>query len=82
MQLAGGCAANDWLYNQLKLKTENSIGLDMIDVVRPPKHLTGDNGAMIGWMAWELIESQKDVDIKGNKEIKALHKVPLGSYVS
>jgi len=25
--------------------------------------MTGDNGAMIAWMAWELINSNKEVDI-------------------
>lgn len=39
-----------------------------------------NNAATVGWMAWELINAELDVDIR-EKNIKGLKKIPLGSYV-
>ena len=39
-----------------------------------------DNAAMIGWMGWELLNAQQDVDIQAST-VNALKRIPLGSYV-
>ena len=35
---------------------------------------------MIGWMGWELVNAEQDVDIR-NANVNALKRLPLGSYV-
>lgn len=35
---------------------------------------------MIGWMGWELMNAEQDVDIR-NMNLNALKRLPLGSYV-
>ena len=42
--------------------------------------LCTDNAVMIGWMGWELINAEQDVDIR-DCVVNALKKIPLGSYV-
>ena len=47
----------------------------------PESGLNTDNGAMIAWTGWELIQAQQDVDLRDLPDIQGVRKIPLGSFV-
>jgi len=69
-------SANEYLVANLK---EVAEAHDM-DLVYSLQELCTDNGAMIAWMGWELMNAQQDVDIRGLK-VQGLKSIPLGNYV-
>ncbi len=76
LNVAGGVSCNHALRDLLRPVAEKH----QTPLVYSPPALCTDNASMIGWLGWELINAEQDVDIR-DVTVNGIKRIPLGSYV-